>query len=242
MPRTRTLAEMWTSVQLMADMPNTTFATATEGYERINYSIQKLWGEIVHSAGGDYFKAPRLWDTVANQSYTEIGSTDSGSTAPFLRLISLEVTLSGGVPQTIHELPNWEDRHELSRVSGWNGADGPYYSLAGSTTYPRVYWWPTPTAVHSVRAWIIPCAPRLTQTSDTFDGIDGFEDAVIHDAAIYLKQREESDPSLLMAERDRIMAHIKRVTGRNHASPRRVRDVRERGFFGSGRRRWENWR
>jgi len=240
-PRTRTLAELWASAQLMADMPNTTFATSAEGYERVNYSIQKLWGEIAHSDGGDYFKVPRNWETVANQAYTEIGLNDSGSTAPFLRLISLEVTLSSGVPQTIRELPNWEDRHGLSIVSGWTGGGGPYYSLAGSTTYPRVYWWPTPKAVHTVRAWLIPCAPRLTQTTDTFDGIDGFEDAVIHDVAIYLKQREESDASLLMAERDRIMAHIKRVVGRNHASPRRVRDVRSRGFFGAGRRRWESW-
>ena len=244
MARTRTLAQLWSSAQLMADMPNTTFATAAEGYERINYSIARLWGEIAHSDGGDYFREARTLTTTANQAYTEIGSTGSSLNTlagSYLKLISLEVTLDG-MPQTIPELPEWEDRHAFARETGWSGRSGfswlqggPFYTHEYSATGARIHWWPTPAAAHTVTAWIIPSAPVLAQTSDTFDGINGFEDAVIHDVAIYLKQREESDPSLLMAERNRIMAHIKRVIGRNHASPRRVRDVRGRGFFGNGR-------
>lgn len=243
MARTRTLAQLWSSAQLMADMPNTTFATSAEGYERINYSIAQLWGEIAHSNGGDYLREARTLSTTANQAYTDIGGTGSSLNSlagSFLKLIALDVTIDG-MPQSIPELPNFEDRHAFSREVGWTGRaghswsmGGPFYTLEYASSGARLHWWPTPSAVHTVTAWIIPTAPVLVQASDTFDGINGFEDWVIHDVAIYLKQREESDPSVLMAERDRIASRIKATLGRKHASPSRVRDVRRRGFFGSG--------
>lgn len=235
MARTRTLAQLWSSAQLMADMPNTTFATAAEGYERINYSIARLYGKLVNSAGADFFRESRTLSTAANTSYTDIGATGSSLntlSGSFLRLLSLEVTL-GEYPQTIHELPDWELRHAFANYSGWTGREGtkwgkaaPYYTLEYAANGARIHWWPTPTAIHTVTAWVIPTAPVLVQTSDTFDGINGFEDWVIHDVAIYLKQREESDPSVLMAERSEIEADMTKMITRKHSSPGRVRDVR----------------
>ncbi|TXH54800.1 MAG: hypothetical protein E6Q97_10100 [Desulfurellales bacterium] len=240
MARTRTLAQLWASAQLAADMPNTTFATSAEGYERINYSIARLYGKLVNGAGADYFREARTLTTTANQAYTDIGATGSSLNTlagSFMRLLSLEATI-GEYPQDIPELPNWEDRHLFANQAGWTGRPGiswrlagPYYTLEYAANGARVHWWPTPVAVHTVTAYVIPSAPVLVNASDTFDGINGFEDWVIHDVAIYLKNREESDPSALMAERDRIESEIMTTMGRKHASPKRVRDVR-------GRRGW----
>lgn len=237
MARTRTLAQLWSSAQLMADMPNTTFATSAEGYERINYAIAKLYGKLVNGAGADYYREARTLTTTANQAYTDIGATGSSLNSlagSFHRLVALEVTI-GEFPQTIPELTNFEDRHAFANQAGWTGRPGiswrlagPFYTLEYAANGARIHWWPTPVAAHTVTAWIIPSAPILAQASDTFDGINGFEDWVIHDVAIYLKQREESDPSILMAERDRIESEIIKTMGRKHASPGRVRDVMNR--------------
>lgn len=222
----------------MADMPNTTFATSAEGYERINYSIAKLYGKLVNSAGADFFRESRSLTTTANAAYTDIGATGSSLntlSGSFLRLLSLEATI-GEYPQTIPELPDWEMRHAFANQVGWTGrpgvswrAAGPFYTLEYAANGARIHWWPTPVTTHTVTAWVIPTAPILVQTSDTFDGINGFEDWVIHDVAIYLKQREESDPSVLMAERDRLEGDMLKMLTRKHASPARVRDVMPRG-------------
>ena len=245
MARTRTLAQIREEALLLADMPNTTFATSAEATRRVNLSIARLWDRIVQKDGGRYFKEPRTVSTVAGVATTEIGTLGSSLNAlagSFYRLVSLDVTVDGEA-RDIKRLPDWELRHELQNVTGW-GSREVFYEMEAGTSGQRLRWFPTPDAVHTVTAWVIPTAPILVQDSDTFDGINGWEDWVAHDVAIYLLGREESDPSLLMAERQRIEdGIISMISGRDASEPHRPRSVRRRRMYfgadGRGTRGWD---
>lgn len=227
MAQTRTPDQIWAAALLLADMANSTFATAAEGRDRINKSLAGLWADITRSKGSEYLREPRTISTTANSPTTELGSVGSAITnggASFLKLISLEVDLGSG-PFDIRPLYQWEMRHAFANRSGW-GNGNVFYTLENSVTGAKLRWWPTPTAVHSVTAWVIPSAPVFSTGTETWDFVNGWDDYVAHDVAIYLLGREQSDTSLLMAERARILEGILGNLGRKHNEPDRVRDVR----------------
>ncbi len=245
MDEARTLGEMWESACLIADMPNTTFATSAEGYGRVNKSILRAWGMVIREVGEDALKEPVTLTTTANVATTALGSVNSGVfstfTARLRRVVSMDVTL-GGRPQKIEELPDWEMRNAFAESSGWgSGGGGPFFKLENGTTGQSVRWFPTPTAAHSVTAYIIPNPPKLVQSTDSINLWAGFSDYVEHDVAIYLLNREKSDPGAVMMERERIWKELVSSLPRKHRSPLRVMDVRERAFDFGRRGRGDGW-
>jgi hypothetical protein len=69
-----------------------------------------------------------------------------------------------------------------------------------------------------------------TLTNTTFDGFSGWLDFVVVDAAIRALEKEESDPSALMAERARIEKRIEAMAeNRDAGSPPTVADVYRTG-------------
>jgi hypothetical protein len=56
--------------------------------------------------------------------------------------------------------------------------------------------------------YYIPACPVLASDSDTFDGVNGWDEYIVIDAAIKAKVKEESDISELMAAKSAIMKRI----------------------------------
>lgn len=72
----------------------------------------------------------------------------------------------------------------------------------------------------------IPVMPALTQDSDTFDGINGWEEFIVIDAAIKALIKEESDVSTLMAQKAAIVRRINECApNRDAGMPDRVTDI-----------------
>ncbi len=73
------------------------------------------------------------------------------------------------------------------------GANMEFNPVPSSGTYEMLY---------------IPVPGEMTADDDLIDGVLGWEEYVVIDVAIKLKQKEDSDPALLMAERERLLRRI----------------------------------
>lgn len=68
---------------------------------------------------------------------------------------------------------------------------------------------PTPTTTEVLRMYYIPFAPRLSADSDTWDGINNYEELVIQIAYRRCKEREELDTSQIEREIARLTMRIR---------------------------------
>lgn len=72
---------------------------------------------------------------------------------------------------------------------------------------------------------------RQIDNPDQWDGINGWEEYVVVDAAIRMMSKEESDPSVLMADRQELEDRLTEIASqRDMGSPKKLQDV-SREFF-----------
>jgi hypothetical protein len=84
-----------------------------------------------------------------------------------------------------------------------------------------------PEAGKTIRVYWIPAPTKLVADGDLFDGVSGWEELVIIDAAIKCKDKEETDISVLDKERDIVLQRVRSMApARDTANPERVTDVR----------------
>lgn len=74
----------------------------------------------------------------------------------------------------------------------------------------------------NLRIVYVPLPTTLSGDSDTFDGINGWEDLVVVHAAIRVKMKREESPKVLMAEREELEARVRRMSPRDIGHPRYV--------------------
>lgn len=169
------------------------------------------------------------WYTTSTTSGTTIATGADSFALPvdFLRLVALDYQV--GSDWIDVEPFNFGDRNQRN-VRG--------YDIVGSTLYVR----PTTLAPGSYRLWYTPRFPGLANDSATFDGINGWEEYAVVDAAIRMRDAEESDSVQLQTRKAALtrriqMAARQRIAGRS----RKPRDVRpgamQRLLRGQGR--WE---
>ncbi len=85
---------------------------------------------------------------------------------------------------------------------------------------------PEPDATYQYAFMYYPSAPVLVDPADTIDDVNGWTEFIVVDAAMQLLQREESDVSVLMAQKEALRQRIQQAAAnRDQASPPRVTDV-----------------
>lgn len=129
---------------------------------------------------------------------TTAGTTTYSLPSDFWQLIQVEADL-GGIKRPIK--PFMRKEH-----AAWSEQ-----AVPGGYTF-TVYYTPAPT--------------RLSSGTDTFDGIAGWEEWVVLDAAIKCMAKEESDVSILAAQKVAIEKQIEQLAGDRDAGwPERIVDV-----------------
>lgn len=84
----------------------------------------------------------------------------------------------------------------------------------------------SPTAGRTVWMYYIPMMTPLVDDSDTFDGINGWDEYIVIDAARKMMQKEESDTSELILEKQNFIKRINdSAPNRDASRPERVTDV-----------------
>ena len=95
----------------------------------------------------------------------------------------------------------------------------------------NIVFTPQPDAIHSVRVWYIPTAQQFSSTTPatsttTFDDINGYAEYVVLDAAMKCLQKEESDVSVLYAQKKDMKRRIEEAAdNRDAGSPLSVSDI-----------------
>lgn len=221
-----TLGAVRLAAQQRADMIENDFVTKSEWNDYINHSYTELYDILVQVYGDEYFMAsPFLFQTDGRIPALYPLPPD------FYKLMGIDLGL-GTV--TTNNPNGWLTLKKFSFISrnrylfgnvpaNYLGMSGLRYRLEGN----YVEFIPQPAANQTVRLRYIPRPTYLLADSDILDGISGWDEYVIVDSAIKAMQKEESDVSILMAQK---MALLKRIeaaaSNRDAGEPECVSDIR----------------
>lgn len=222
-----TLSSLRTRVRARADMKNSTFVEDSELNQYINSSYQELYDILVSSFEDYYTAAPTSFTITAGLNYYTLPSD-------FYKLRGVDASLDGSNYYTMQPF-DFANRNNFNQNSSVLNAANyqKQYRLVGS----RLYITPEDDAVGSYRIWYVPSATTLTVDASTLDGINGWEEYVVVDAARKCLAKEESDTTNLVGEKEALRQRIISMSARRDAGmPKTITDLREsqnNGYFRS---------
>lgn len=187
--------------QQKADMENSNFVSKSEWNTYINQSAFELYDLLITLYEDYYVKAPLVYVT---------DGTTVQYTLPtdFYKLLGVDcgIASSSNAWVTLKKFDFISrNRFVFSNVSStYLGVFNLQYRLVGNT----LYFIPTPSGGQSIRVWYIPKMTELLQDNDLLTGISGWTEYVIVDAAIKGMQKEESDVTVLLLQKQALMKRI----------------------------------
>ncbi len=213
---------METRARERADQVGSNFRSQATIFGYLTESCRRLVG-LVTKAGEDYW-------TESNILLVTGGLASMTFPVDAWKLLELRVDINGERVK-LHRAPVDMINAEIT-PSGWADAARIGYRLRGT----RIHWAPTPTVAHTVSIEYLPTkifkdlggTPKasLTVTTDTFDGIFGWDEFVSIDVAIKLKSDNEKDVSALLLERGEVLkAILAEASERDANEPPRSRDT-----------------
>src|SRR5271165_3188869 len=205
---TMTLSDLMIATRQRADqlpsgyVPSTSniyFVSDPELISYINQSYFELYDLLVQKYGNDYFVAPALSFSTDGQSFLyplPDGTLYSGAPA-FYKVLGLDLNLNPIGNDSFITIPPFmfaeRNRYSVPNMQAFYGLTNLRYRLQAN----NVWFTPTPAAGQVIRMWYVPRLTQLVNLTDTVDGVSGWTEYIIVDAAIKMMQKEESDPSVL---------------------------------------------
>jgi hypothetical protein len=210
MARNITLSALRSRIRERGEIDNNYISDAVLN-DWINESLADLYDQIV-ATSSDYF--------LDSSNINVVSGTDAYALpATFYKALGVDVN-EGGQWFSMRRF-NWGERNTFNVVSGQNQRTSGYRIMGGNL---RII--PSPSWSSTVRLWFIPAPPKLVLDADTWDGIAGWEEFAVLDVLIKFYGKEESDPSVFIAQRDNCLKRIVSLaTDRDEGEPKRVRDV-----------------
>lgn len=236
-----TLGSLVAKARRRADMTNSTFLPDTEWKELILSGVQAL-RQRLHRGGQEWERSTAEIATVAGQALYELPDD-------FLTLIQLLANRSAvqaapvagrwqaATSDATGWVPLWP--FEMNELAGLlnrtdGNADTVRYRLRNERTdvsgvltpVRKVELRPTPRYAFTLRLEYLPTTIASTADNAVVEGLDGFEDIPVLQAAIYALQKEESDATALVAWLQREEARLDEMaTAQDRNRPERVVDV-----------------
>lgn len=225
--------------QQRADRVNSNFVTKTEWNDYINQSYFELYDLLV-TAYEDYYLNEYTFQTDGSSSRYPLPNgvitNLNGSVArPFYKLMGVDLGLANNDNAWV-TLKNFDfisrNRYVFPNItSTFAGVFNMRYRVMGND----LMFIPTPSAGQYVRVWYIPRMLRLLKDTDMADGISGWTEYVIVDAAIKALQKEESDVTVLMAQKVALLDRIQTsAMNRDAGQPSKISATRNDGSGGWG--------
>ncbi len=193
-----TLADIELQAREHADMVNSKFLSDAEWIRFINASYSELYDLIV-SRFEDYY--------TLEQSFT-IAQGDATNALPsdFYKLRGVDRSINGPEDFVTVLKFNWSERNwrnrSIQRVV--TGQVNLSYRIVKDTL--RII--PEDQAPGDYRLWYVPTFTRLVNSTDTLDGVNGWEEYIIIRTAIMALDKEETDSTLLVAALDGLKERI----------------------------------
>lgn len=209
--------------QWRSDFVNNTFVTTPEWNRYISQSRKELYDIILQKYGNDYYgPSTYTWTLVGPQILYPLPPD-------FYKSLLVEVALNQSDPNS------WVTLRKFMRVeqNKWNypsvynfyGVTNIRYRLDGNFLHIV----PSGQGGLTVRMWYAPRPSQLLADTDIIDGVSGWEEYIVIDAAIKAKGKQEDDCSLLAAEKMEILKRIEAAAeNRDVGDPEVVSDSRSR--------------
>lgn len=209
-----TLTEFIERCRERADMENSRFISDAELTRYINASIQELYDLLIATRGENYY--------ITSSTFTTSGSTDTYALpAGMLKLMGVDLIRSSTEAYTLRSF-RWQERNRNREPYYFNDTTNLRYQIRGN----NLVFSPVPQNNQQIKLWYIPAATLLSSGSDSFDGINGWEEYVVIDCAIKMKSKEESPvDELLLAKQDMKARILQASAGRDSTEPARVVDT-----------------
>lgn len=188
------LGDMITAARQRSDQENSLFCTNAEITQLINANIRKIHRRIVKSYGNAYAGASTTITTVA-------GTEAYALPATFMKLSSYGVWWIVGNEKRRMSRYDPNRSNDQEPAEGWTTWS---YDRRSNVQYDlfnkQIRFLPTPRAAHSVLVYYIPTPTTLVLEADVYDGIAGFEEAIIWATAADMLAKQESDNSFQVAQ------------------------------------------
>lgn len=207
-----TLAELKTRSRERADMTDSEFVTDSELVSYINASVAELHDILIQAYGEEYRIKDVTFSTVSGQADYDLSTVVTDN--DFYKLRGIDAQLNGDDFFTLQPF-NFNERNRFQNFGTWDylGITNIRYRLLGN----NIRLSPVPDNAVTVKLWYIPVATIMTDDADTLDDLNQFAEYVIVDAAIKMLNKEESDVSVLMAQKTALKRRIEEAANNRDA-------------------------
>ncbi len=222
-----TLGALRLKAQQRADRVNSNFVTNPEWNSYINQSYFELYDILKNNYEDWYFATPYSFQTDGSASYTLPDN--------FYNLLGVDLGIADNNNAWI-TLSKYEfiERNRFvypNITSTYYGVFNLRYRLMGN----KLFFIPTPASGQFVQVWFIPRMTELLADTDSIDGVSGWTEYIIVDAAIKALQKEESDTTMLMAQKAALYKRIEEsAMNRDAGQPSMISNTRSWGSRGGG--------
>jgi hypothetical protein len=209
MAQLKLISDLITETRQRADMQNTQFVTDVEITTYLDKAYRKVYNHIVAKYSAIF---------VSEASIPTVNGVDTYDLpSDFYRLLGVDI-VSGSRSYTLRP---WSLNERNRTAFGFLTQPFRYY-LKGQ----KIVLKPEPRAPDTLRIIYVPAPPALTGATQ-INCFDGFDEYIVIDAAIQCKQKEESDVSILMAQKQECLDQIINVygIGQDDGFPQSVTDV-----------------
>jgi hypothetical protein len=207
-----TLAQLRLESRDRADMKNSKFVSDTELNNYINNSISELHDILIQAYDADYYVSEVTFQSVANQ--TQYALSTIVPSGDFYKLRGVDAKLNNSQWFTLQPF-SFNERNRNQNVGTWSylTANHIRYRLVGS----NLVFTPVPEGNINIKLWYIPLAPTLAADGDILNDLNNFSEYIIVDAAIKMLQKEESDVSVLSAQKAALKRRIEEAANNRDA-------------------------
>lgn len=209
LPGQSTLGSLRLQAQQRADLVNSNFVTLPEWNTYINQSFYELY-DLLITVYEDYYVAPRLtFATTGTQYQYDLPNGINYNSAPALyKLYGVDLGLdtSQNAFVTLKKF-DFIQRNQYvfpQLTSTYLGVFNLRYRMVGN----KIMFIPTPSSNQIIGLWYYPRLTTLLKDTDICETISGWDEYIIVDAAIKAMQKEESDVSALMAQKQALLVRI----------------------------------
>jgi hypothetical protein len=199
-----TLQTLIDRVRQRTDMVTSLFVTDAEITNWINQAKKELEDLLIGAFGEDYFASSLSWSVTA--SNVENYSLSTLTTGTFYKLMGMDYR-NGSL---------WADMDPYTfkeRNSFQSAASTPTWAQTGSRYRYRVIGGnvnikPAATVGSVFQIHWTPQQVNLSAVGDTFNDVNGWSEYIVVRASICVKDKEESDTSVLQADLQRLQKRI----------------------------------
>lgn len=218
---TMTVADIRDAARQRSDMVNSNFVKPAEWISYINFSWAELY-DILVAKFEDYYSIQTIL-TVPS------GTNSVALPADFYKMRGVDRALTNQSSEFYTIRPfTFEDRNNRRRSALFRGL---YPTVRYRIFNNTLIFTPDDAADGVYRIWYIPKAVTINTDTQTIDGVNGWEEYIITDVAIKALQKEESDVSILMAQKQALLKRIEDMAGnRDAGETERVTDITVAGY------------